>query len=580
MIRKMLTTLTVFMCLSVGCAQDANLVPNPGFEQVEGGAPASWDLTGDADLDNAQFYAGTMGLRMAHDQAATSTATATVQSRQVAALAAAWVRTEGIEGTGALMRIVGPDGQLIATTGPLTGDSGWRLLQVEFNSGNANPITVELSLRDATGSAWFDDVMVGEAAGIRELLPAGQTGPARENVALGKSYMLSPPPSYKLCTDDGDYEQLTDGEYTVGYFWTQPSTVGWYLYSPQIVIDLGESMPIDGIMINCPGGGAAGVQFPNEAIYYVSEDNEDYHEVARLTPLGLLQDGKNWYTHRFLADDLKTRGRYVMIFLNKAGSTSFADEVEVYRGDHDPAAVTFDTAPVSRTEMAFAQYGIKPDSYTRGQFPETPHIKWATPLADGPVKGIVMAFSDNMRDVAEIAQRLDIDYVPVQHFSYRSPKALGMLMQEQIAKALPECEVMVVGGYYWQSTPDDLLMKIRDRVREGMGLVVVSPQARWHEHITDIFAENPIEGDEGVLDLVPMDQLPQYHTPRSSHLSLNTYGDGRVALLTWQNFTRPAHSLLPAFHLEDIDDDAMCPIEFTYAALAKTVLWAAQRDGS
>ena len=578
MIRQILTALTVVMCLALACAQDANLVPNAGFEQVEGGAPVGWTVTGGADLDNAQFYAGAMGLRMVHEQAMTSTARLPVQSRQGGALAAVWVRTEGVRGTGAVLRILGPDGQLIAATEPATGDSGWHLVQVEFNSGNANPLTVDLSLRQATGSAWFDDVMVGEAAGIRELLPADQAGPARENIALGRPYVLSPPPSYKLCTDEGDYEQLTDGEYTVGYFWTQASTVGWYLYSPQIIVDLGETMPIEGIMINCPGGGAAGVKFPQEVVYYVSEDNENYHEVARLTPLGLLQDGKNWYTHRFLADDLNTRGRYVMIFLDKAGSTAFADEIEVYRGDHNPGAVTFNTAPVSRTEMAFAQYGIKPESFTQGHFPQTPHIKWATPLASGPVKSIVMAFSANMRDVAELAQRLDIDYVPVQHFSYRTPKALGMLMQEQIANALPECEVMVVGGYYWQSTPDDLLAQIRERVREGMGLVVVSPQERWHEHIKDIFEENPIDGDEGVLDLVPMDRLPQYHPPRASHLSLNTYGDGRVALLTWQNFTRAAHSLLPAFLLEDIDDDAMCPIEYSYAALAKSVLWAARRE--
>jgi hypothetical protein len=259
MMRQMLTALTVTMCFAVACAQDANLVPNAGFEQVEGGAPVGWTITGDADLDNAQFYAGAMGLRMVHEQAMTSTVSVQVRSRQGGSLATVWVRLEGVEGTGVALRILGPDGQLIAATEPATGDSGWRLVQVAFNSGNANPITVELSLRDATGSVWFDEVMVGDEARIRELLPADQTGPARENIALGRPYTLSPPPSYKLCTDEGDYEQLTDGEYTVGYFWTQASTVGWYLYNPQIIIDLGDTVPIDGVMINCPGGGAAGV---------------------------------------------------------------------------------------------------------------------------------------------------------------------------------------------------------------------------------------------------------------------------------------------------------------------------------
>ncbi|MCD6360650.1 MAG: beta-galactosidase, partial [Armatimonadetes bacterium] len=225
-----------------------------------------------------------------------------------------------------------------------------------------------------------------------------------------------------------------------------------------------------------------------------------------------------------------------------------------------------------------AQYGITPETYTRGHFPETPHINWATPLAGGPVRAIVMAFSENMRDVVELAQRMDLDYVPVQHFSYRRPKALGGLMCEQIERALPDSDVMVVGGFYWSALPDELLDAIRARVRAGMGLVVVSPGGKWDGPIEDILTENPLDGDQGLLDLVPVATLPEYHAPRDSHLHLGTYGQGRVCRLTWQEFTRPGHSLLPDFRLEDIDDDANCPIEYTWAALAKVIAWAAQRD--
>lgn len=568
----------VMLCGMCALAQEGNVVPNCGFEQVQAGVPTGWTLTGAADLDNAQFYAGAMGLRMVHAQPATSTATCQVTCGHAQSLAAVWVRTQGVQGEGAVLRVLGRDGQLIAATTPVRDDSAWHLVQVEFNPGNANPLTLELSLRQATGAAWFDEAMVGSAQAIRALLPAEQARPPRENVALGRPYTLSPPPSYQYCTDEGDYVQLTDGQYTVGYFWTQPSTVGWYLYSPQIVIDLGQSLPIDGIMINCPGGGAAGVMFPQEIVYYVSEDNETYHEVARLTPKGLRQDGKSWYTHRFLADGLKTRGRYVMIFLDKAGSTVFADEVEVYRGDHDINQVTFATPPVSRTEMAFAQYGLTPASYRPGHFPPTPHPKWATPLAGGPIKAILMAFSEDMRDVVELAQRVDMDYVPVQHFSYRKPEALAMLMQEQIVQALPDAEVMVVGGFYWSALPAELLQAIRQRVREGMGLVVVSPGPKWHEPIQDLLAESPLEGDQGVLDLVPVATLPRYHAPRGSHLHLARFGAGRVALLNWQEFTAAGHSLLPAFELDAIDDDVNGPIEYIYTVLAKTIIWAAQRD--
>ena len=402
--------------------------------------------------------------------------------------------------------------------------------------------------------------------------------PPHKNLALDRAYQLSPPPSYQYCTDPDDDKQLTDGKYTAGYFWTQKSTVGWYLYSPQITVDLGRPEPIDGIMINCPGGGAAGVKFPEEITFLVSDDNELFHEVARLTPRGFKQDGKRWYTHKFLADALKTRGRYVMIRLDKSGSTVFADEIEIYQGDHDPSAVKFVGEARSRKAMAFAQYGVTPDSFRRGHFPEWPHIRWATPRADGPIKSILMAYSGDMRDAVEVAQRLDLDYTPVQHFSYYRSNALGDLMQEQIAEALPECEVMIVGGFRWEATPKALLDKIKARVRDGMGLVCVSSVPSWLDPVRDVLDHAPLGDDQGILDLVPMSAIPGYRKPRKSHLQLGTFGRGRVAWINWAAFGRGSHSLTPDFRLDDIDDDAMGPTEYAYAALSKVIGWAADRQ--
>ena len=555
-----------------------NLVQNAGFEQVEAGKPTGWGLTGVTDLDNAQFMAGAMGLRVRHDQRTTSTAKQTVRCGEREYLAVVWVRTEGVEGAGARVRLLGPAGQRIADCGPVVGETAWHRIEVRFNPGNIGAVTVELSLADAAGSAWFDDVVIAEARKLTPLLEEAANSHTRENLALGKRYDLSPPPSYQYCTDPEDDRQLTDGAYTVGYFWTQKSTVGWYLYSPQVTVDLGRPEPIDGIMINCPGGGAAGVKFPNEITFLVSDDNEAFHEVARLTPRGLKQDGKNWYTHRFLADGLSTRGRYVMIRLDKAGSTVFADEIEIYRGDHDPAGVRFAGDPKSREAMAFAQYGITPDSYKRGHFPEWPHVKWATPLAGGPIKSILMAYSNDMREAVEIAQRCDLDYVPVQHFAYYRPTTLGDLMVEQIANALPQCQVMIVGGYRWEATPKHLLEKIKARVRQGMGLVCVSSIPAWLGPVRDVLDDGPVGDDQGILDLVPVASIPAYHKPGRSHLHLGTYGQGRVAWVNWGTFTRGGHSLIPSFRLEDIDDDASGPVEYAFAALCKVIQWAAGRE--
>lgn len=400
---------------------------------------------------------------------------------------------------------------------------------------------------------------------------------ARENLALHKKYTLSPPPSYEGCTDPGDLEQLTDGRYTVGYFWTQKSTVGWYLYSPQIVVDLGQVYPISGIMIHCPGGGVAGVQFPRKITYYVSDDNENFYNVAELAPKGLKQDGKRWYTHRFLADGLNTRGRYVLISLEKEGSCVFADELEVYKGDFSPSSATLPGKPLSRMAMAFAQYTLTPKTYTRGNFPETPHVKWMTPLAGGPVQAILMASSEDMRDVAEIAQRLDLDYVPVSHYSYYRPTPLGQLMQEQIERALPSAKVMVVGGFRWESMPKALVEKIKTRVKEGMGLVCVASVPQWLDPINDMIQAAPLPGDQGILDQVPASLIPGY-TVRKSYFRLANYGKGRVAFFQPQLLARSVHSLTMDFTLADIGDTPHGPIEYAYVALNRLILWAANRD--
>ncbi|HRU05284.1 MAG TPA: beta-galactosidase, partial [Candidatus Brocadiia bacterium] len=344
-----------------------------------------------------------------------------------------------------------------------------------------------------------------------------------------------------------------------------------------IVVDLGKVCPISGIMINCPGGGVAGVQFPKRITFRVSDDNESFYEVAELTPKGLKQDGKSWYTHKFLADGLKTRGRYVMISLDKAGTTAFADEVEVYKGDLDPASVTFAGKALNRMEMAFAQYALTPRTYTRGASPETPHIKWMTPLSGGPVKAIVMAYSDDMRDVVEVAQRLDLDYTPVSHYSFYRPEPLGQLMQEQIERALPTAQVMIVGGFRWEAMPKDLVEKIKARVKEGMGLVCVSLLSEWLDPVKDMVKEGALSGDQGILDPVPVSLLPGY-VKRKSYFQLADFGKGRVAFFQPQLLARSAHSLTMDFSLADIGESPAGPIEYSYGVLNRLILWAARRD--
>ncbi|MCL4218102.1 MAG: hypothetical protein KJ052_14025, partial [Candidatus Hydrogenedentes bacterium] len=156
-----------------------------------------------------------------------------------------------------------------------------------------------------------------------------------ENVALGKSYTLSPAPNYRYCTEAGDMTQLTDGEYVEGYFWTQPGTVGWANTNPAvIVLDLGEVQPIRGLSIHTAAG-RAGVSWPLAIEIFVADEAGKFHFIGDLVELSAAHDlppAHEYATHRYWTDSLDTHGRYVGIAVNLQ-SFFFTDEIEVYAGE-------------------------------------------------------------------------------------------------------------------------------------------------------------------------------------------------------------------------------------------------------
>lgn len=165
-------------------------------------------------------------------------------------------------------------------------------------------------------------------------LPAAEM----ENLALGKPYMLEPSPNYAHCTDPGDLRQLTDGQSTAGYFWTQPSTVGWTGVRPVIItIDLGMIQPIRGASFNTAAG-VAGVEWPGEITILVSNDGREFFVAGELTQFSAQErppPREGYATHRFRTDQLKTHGRYVTFLVVPSGPFCFADEVEVFKGESE-----------------------------------------------------------------------------------------------------------------------------------------------------------------------------------------------------------------------------------------------------
>ena len=100
-----------------------------------------------------------------------------------------------------------------------------------------------------------------------------------QNLALHKTYTFSTLPNYKYSAPPTDKTSLTDGIYTTGYYWTQPTTVGWQLEGVTITIDLEKIEPIGAVTFNTVRSGYS-VSFPQNIFVFFSNDNKNFECVG------------------------------------------------------------------------------------------------------------------------------------------------------------------------------------------------------------------------------------------------------------------------------------------------------------
>ncbi|MGD9497285.1 MAG: hypothetical protein AB7Y46_13380 [Armatimonadota bacterium] len=216
--------------------------------------------------------------------------------------------------------------------------------------------------------------LVASACAQEEPHPGWQPEPGDldpdQNIALEKPVTYAPDPNYGLTSAGGtDPTDLTDGvlsDHPRGHLWFQSKCVGWsYGGLGSLMLDLGQIEPIREVAMRIQGGSPqAGICTPVWMEVVVSDDGESWRRVGEYSTFRAGDDqrfgvpayeGVAW-VHRFRFTDLATRGRYVGISLYGAGLT-VADEMYVFRGDHDPDAVSLTALPetdfsVTRPHMA------------------------------------------------------------------------------------------------------------------------------------------------------------------------------------------------------------------------------------
>jgi len=172
----------------------------------------------------------------------------------------------------------------------------------------------------------------------------------RENLALGKPYLYSAVPSYRLTANETDLQDLTDGLITwhaADKIWFDANAVAWHGdVTVDIQVDLGEVAAIDEIGIRLLGGAEqGGLKFPDEVVALVSDDAREWREVGRFDRLsaedlqrfGVPPEEGVAYTYPLRFQGLQAAGRYVGYAIR--GQTSFiaSDELWVFAGDFDVA---------------------------------------------------------------------------------------------------------------------------------------------------------------------------------------------------------------------------------------------------
>ena len=146
------------------------------------------------------------------------------------------------------------------------------------------------------------------------------------NVAEGKSYTMLKQPEANYPDEVGN--AFTDGK--LGEPTYGDKAWSGFLGKPEFVIDLGEK--VDGIYsvrVNTLGGGNAAIYAPNQITIYVSDDGENFTQVASKTFAADVNSGSLNVVVRSVTLPQDASARYVKIAVATNQSWIFIDEISV-----------------------------------------------------------------------------------------------------------------------------------------------------------------------------------------------------------------------------------------------------------
>ena len=274
------------------------------------------------------------------------------------------------------------------------------------------------------------------------------------------------------------------------------------------------------------------------------------------------------YSGRIVVDKGAKRFKSIGLYrANRAGWVEYA-HVQMYPGLHGVSGIMEAERCTRRDER-----GI-------GQPWPTPSLRPFKPLPSGPIRALVFV-GEFQRDVAELAQRLDIHYDLVYCPTYRgSGKVDGVVAFDadgvlgRLAQGAYDL-IILAGRPSEQSVIDGILACVTG----GAGLLSIEPlqgggaaKPEILEQLLNRLPEEPLPdtGLRQLLGALDPDVLTATSKGKAmlKSLAVSDMGQGRIARLTW---AEKVPGLVPFAPGE------CAYFEYRWAALCKAALWAADR---
>ena len=243
-------------------------------------------------------------------------------------------------------------------------------------------------------------------------------------------------------------------------------------------------------------------------------------------------------------------------------------------------------------------YRLEPDFLQITEEYVSPHLAWAKPYAGGKVRALFIIPRYSVREVIELAERMDLDYTVVETLSqdflgWNSESgpysaAEGASLEEVSAelgrKLEGKYDVIVTGMIQWDILPREHLYTLMEKVHHGTGLVVGYQKFGRNKLVDRLFAKPLAAGSAGVppaqaiLGGVPLAALPVLDQMKPEEiLELRQFHDGRMALLNFPG--RPIYEFITPV-LPDADTTSWRELHYDYyqSLAIRAIQWAAKKD--